>query len=346
MYSKDAGRAEKGPAKGQDPTDCSREDRRWRSLRCYSAKLYTWVCAALSGEEFHRALFYAGSFDAESGGPESGGHECGGRRMRARGRLDDRIEKDRRVAREATVCMLHYLGLEEAEGVGRSALGSRLSVEALREVGFSDEAFSPSRPPTAARGGGARRNASAGVSGDSRDGDASAGGAIARHLKAFRFQRALDDSAFGRTLDEGDFCRGLEGACEPGVAAAQKRFDAALCKGDGLDCQPGLLSAASERLAATYASYPIDRAKMDRAKMRAPARDDALKQRAIQETGRGTSALGGGRPSHRPEYPRLELYPRTAAVEALHDVFSQSLLPQNLCSVASALAPHSPRRRR
>ena len=129
----------------EDPT----KPVKWRSLRSRGAKLYAWATAARLSAEGRGAGVNLG-FDPSSPVQsmkkmEKEASETSLELMRIKAtrkqQLGEKAKRERALALEATTRMLDYL----AAGGGEAQMGSRLSIDALREIGASDEVSSQDR---------------------------------------------------------------------------------------------------------------------------------------------------------------------------------------------------------
>ena len=311
---------------------------KWRSLRSRGAKLYAWATAARLSAEGRGAGVNLG-FDPSS--PvrtvkkmEKEASETSLELMRLKlmrkAQDGEKAKRERQLALEATTRMLDYL----AAG-GEEAPGTRLSIDALREIGASDEISSEDRRRTRHH----RRGSSAGSTisdadsfGDSfasnsysekahplftrsagkprrpADSDSSdddgAGGTLASHLATFKFRRALD--AAGGRKDDGNDLKTIIGDTkrpETRLSGAAQRAAAAFAARGGGRKEPRAppWSPFQEELSIEQVGLQVSDEEVvpKRTHRRQPSQDVSL--------------LVEG-----PRKARVELWPETEAVLRLH----------------------------
>ena len=329
---------------------------RWRSLRSRGAKLYAWSCAArLSAEG--RGAGVGGGFGAApnvAAAAASEGDLEGSRpsetslellrlqqvaRIRDLQRDHEKKARERELALEATTRMLDYLGRDEAR------LGSRLSLDALAEIGADDGRRDPGDAfgDATVAGRHHRRGSSAGSS--HSDGDGSHGpesdGEARRWWKrrdhksssvsssARDFESSEDGDSdrepLGWSKDAGGaianhlatfrFQRALDAAVagaesDHGTTGSAETSSLAALLGEPGPARPSStkLSAASARAAAAFAS----RAEEGHARNHAVA-DGPPQPPPLAATASKPAHLGAIAPA-----PAIELYPKTRSVLKLH----------------------------
>lgn len=226
---------------------------RWSSLRSAGAKLYVWACATkLSGE---------------GTGAMGGGSSA------------DKLSRARNMALEKATRLLDYMSWHQP-------IGSRLSMDALREVGADDDSDDDEAVSRLARAGGGRSDV---------------GRAIAAHLATFRFQSALE---LADDYDEADV--------ESATVTESSVFEMPRC-------DAGVLSAASARAARTFALADDESSLMLRDCL-SDNGDPVTPTLPTRKHASSTPTQNTNRPADL--RPPIELYPRTRAVEALHDAVS------------------------